>query len=1169
MSDSNSAPLFEQIDLNKHGFLEASAGTGKTYTLENFILRLIRETEIKVQELLVMTFTEKATGELKARIRSSLYSAYLEQSEKGELELARRYKECWLAGDQLQIQTLHGFCQQVSNEFAFENQCAMEMELVDDSKIYKAVFHELFSRELVQTFGEQYSKLLKALDFTSRFEEDFGKLLKMYNESFLVLPKAQAGSDWHSQLRDLDMEDAAALSKFKAMFSSFLIESIQKKARELKLDKGYQSYDDMIYSLWKVIHDDPKGLLAKTLAQRFKFVMVDEFQDTDEMQWSILKSVFMQGYGMHYGNKVYVVGDPKQAIYRFRGGDLSTYLEARHYFQDHPADCQIYQMHQNWRSSSALVNSLNVLFDSQNTIPWFAPVSEVPEEVAGHRTYVEEEIEYTPVEAASKVCWVDSKDNEESIGFLHILDSKSGADFKEGYFEQTAIEVCKILNRKPQYHDKSGEKKSLKPGDICCLTRSNKEAILLERELKKRSVPVSIYKKSKLFESKESLHILLLLMLASDPGNVEYRKKALLTSFFGVKYSQEARLDQCDFGLEFEKLLASWKQALIRRQWARLFNAMISQTWLSKNLCSSESTQELGAALSVYQQIFDSLQREAIARNLDGMALIETLKALRSKDRDLPPELDTFAIGSQDSRVQIMTMHTSKGLEFPVVFVAGGFTKGNNTDTFRSGHVFEDGKVYRALSTNKDLDKAQKFEEACEERRLFYVAMTRASLKLYLPVTVHALEEGGYKPHSHHLALDKWMGPMLRSCFFRSSHGQTEASPDCLKSEFPTELILSDKEDRQIELNYVAQDLQEEGMEFEEGLIVNHEQIQISLQSFSKISRSLNRVQERAKGFVQSVESVGRDDEPGNLQRLRLEDSELPVAGADLGNVVHDSLEAMLLMNKQNHKDFEEKIATKDYNEVVEKFCGLYGIDAGFVPQISALIDRTLTSEFGLPDASGKLRFCDLSINSYQPEVPFTMIARPRGLILKGEQELLHKKLESFLRGSIDLLFEFEGKFYVLDWKTNWIETGYSQGKLLAKMQDSNYFLQARIYNMAFQLWAEKNVKDYSKNKDFGGVIYLYLRGLSKGEGFLHLPGNCFPHESVEQLRAQILDLVMNPQDYNGIEGLDDKAMHDKSLGSNNQDSEGSKRQNSIENNSESLLTKGSSEQRPVSGDSE
>ena len=104
--------------------------------------------------LLVMTFTEKATGELKARIRASLYSAYLKHSEKGELELAKRYKECWLAGDQLQIQTLHGFCQQVSKEFAFENQCAMEMELVDDSKIYKAVFHDFFSRELPQTFGE-------------------------------------------------------------------------------------------------------------------------------------------------------------------------------------------------------------------------------------------------------------------------------------------------------------------------------------------------------------------------------------------------------------------------------------------------------------------------------------------------------------------------------------------------------------------------------------------------------------------------------------------------------------------------------------------------------------------------------------------------------------------------------------------------------------------------------------------------------------------------------------------------------------------------------------------------------------------------------------------------------------------------------------------------------
>ena len=143
----NEAPLYRRLSLNKHGFLDASAGTGKTFTLENFIARLITESGINVNQILVMTFTEKAAGEIKSRVRSRLYSDY-QEAKNHDSTKAEVLMNSWLAGDQMNIFTIHGFCQSVTSEFAFENQSAIDLEMVEDATVYAQSIQYILETEL-------------------------------------------------------------------------------------------------------------------------------------------------------------------------------------------------------------------------------------------------------------------------------------------------------------------------------------------------------------------------------------------------------------------------------------------------------------------------------------------------------------------------------------------------------------------------------------------------------------------------------------------------------------------------------------------------------------------------------------------------------------------------------------------------------------------------------------------------------------------------------------------------------------------------------------------------------------------------------------------------------------------------------------------------------------
>ena len=255
----------------------------------------------------------------------------------------------------------------------------------------------------------------------------------------------------------------------------------------------------------------------------------------------------MSEYARKNGNRIYLVGDPKQAIYRFRGGDLCTFLRVRDKFQKDTQRCSYEPMNCNYRSSREINEALNQFFRSDCKYPWFRTETVLDDEQVNNlNIYQEQEIRYENIETGTKTRWLESSNRKNSIQLINICETKNQpAKFRKAYFEQIAIEITKLINSSPQYYDRDGAVRSLSASDICCLVRNKNEGSKLETFLKHWRIPCAIYKKSNLFESLEALYVEQLLLLAANPQDHAARKRVMLSPVFMVITEITKDLIQC------------------------------------------------------------------------------------------------------------------------------------------------------------------------------------------------------------------------------------------------------------------------------------------------------------------------------------------------------------------------------------------------------------------------------------------------------------------------------------------------------------------------------------------------------------------------------------------------------------------------------------------------
>jgi exodeoxyribonuclease V beta subunit len=492
-----------------------------------------------------------------------------------------------------------------------------------------------------------------------------------------------------------------------------------------------------------------------------------------------------------------------------------------------------------------------------------------------------------------------------------------------------------------------------------------------------------------------------------------------------------------------------------------------------------------------YRQIFEHLEGVAYRKNLDFRGISALLDGYRKQSREAEDDADIHQIETEARKVRIMTMHVSKGLQFPVVFIAGGLTR-PFVDDYHVYHVYSPDKpgagVRKVIDLSKKYDKRKHDREKIDEdKRLYYVALTRSQFKLYVP----------FFPDS---SSKRWVGPVCRflssavsSAFSRNDDGSGIGwiLPDTRTASAPEG---PGKMGPEV--------LPEEAVQTFDALLPsnnNYLRRKVNLDSFSSLRR---RRHSGPADLGQSLQETGfqvvRDKHKEDDESFAFFDSdgigsahpgdEMP-GGSEIGLMFHDILERIEFgLVAENAEDLLGKTETRD---VIVSAMDTYGVDDRWQPEVCRTIAKVLTTpvstgrdvlvlgDLGKKDRIHEVEFCypfnlsvDLSVDA------------SGGRKFKIPECEIDGGRRGFIRGFIDLVFQHNGKYFIADWKSNHLDNGYDRSALESSMTDAGYHLQYKLYTIAVLRWLKKARGDcFDAGRHFGGVFYFYLRGMGTGDG--------------------------------------------------------------------------------------
>jgi exodeoxyribonuclease V beta subunit len=1159
------------IDLGRHAVVEASAGTGKTYTLEQLVLRLLIDQHVPLDEILLVTYTDKATGELRGRLRAALEKKQAEAPEqRATLQTALD------AFDRASICTIHGFCQRVLQEYAFENGQDFRSQLVHDQDLLPACLRELQRRLWRQDFGSRLPLILELAGYSQpggaeQWEKWVGRLVANFRSSCDHRFHPPLQQDWIKQLDEFEVQLRAEVpglrklggeaprqelleahcwhvgfgrldyrpdwreprrsgillpllrwlvepettanpiasyrrllwycsrstnsfgehgftllsdrltAKAKAQLPDLcpgladairIVETIraryerlalshqlvvrtvcqlQEQLAQLKRERGLQSFDDLLVRVDAALDPlrNPRSTdLLRALRQRYRYAIVDEFQDTDPVQWRVFQSIFVTDADRH---RLIVVGDPKQAIFGFRGADVHTFLHAsRQLTEQHQAEP--HDLAVNWRSCPDLLEALNCLFAAGG---WFADSG----------------IRYTAVQAPPPAQQpnrlVADRTGRAALTLVDVTGSDTliGARADNARFIVAEIQRLLACPEAPALEFSiKGDPRKLKSNDICILVQKRKEAAPVIEELTRAGIPYSFHKQPGLWQSAEAVHLGYLLRALAAPDEAQAFRKALLTRFYRVRPEELARCDELPLNHRIHEFFRHWRKLAQGRSWAELFQSLLEDTGILLVDCREADAERRRANLQV---IVQTLLQAAYLQDLDLPGLLAVFEDFRQRPGD--EETDLQPVETEKPKVRILTIHAAKGLEFPIVFLAGGFTQRPSADwcTYRDTAT---GQTVLDLEKGADAKRLHELERSAEDRRLLYVALTRAMFKLYVP---RVAAEG--KKYRSPGPIASILAPAIDL-----SAVETLGRPLAEKVGARLGFFAGPAVGRPVETDQVALPAPAPPV-----LIVPSENLfpeldadlarrRILIRSFSSLHREA--VQSERESPVYAGHLPRADDDA--VETL---DEQALLRGPVFGEIVHAVLE---------HCDFTAVLSAADPLHLLK-------------PQSAsrALIDEQLTMHLAelpaLDEMAGAADRCRRLIAGLiwnGLRTPLSALGVPLGAIPAADR--LHelefaypeaegplppevRRQEGFLTGVIDLVVRHAGKYFLIDWKTNTLPA-YAPDDLWRNMQACDYHLQYRLYLQALVRWLKRvHGKSFNFPRDFGGVYYLYLRGLN------------------------------------------------------------------------------------------
>ncbi len=1174
-----------------HAVIEASAGTGKTYTLEHLVLDILIRGEAKIEEILVVTFTDAATRELRERVRMLIRRVC---DESGDLipgedpddywkindSIRSRLREALFRFDGAQISTIHGFCHRVLSEQAFLGGRLFEQEQADGQEMFGFAFREEVRRVLVEQTGagealrswiEEEKSLLQLEQFLYRchregcpercpvtpifnpeafYEEveslpeleemkeagqsfftnqgvykGFEKIAGSLFETTALIDRDNLGQaievflDWANKKIQINKQGESRFNHLRRMaemdgapgiivdlygkmdriislaaddtslFVYELLPRVQGRLAARKRSLGLIDYDDMLLGVMDALTGKESGGLVEALRKRWKFALVDEFQDTDPVQWEIFRRIFVNGTDKHF---LYIIGDPKQAIYSFRGADVHTYEQAKNYLTK---ECQAERLplKENFRSTEALIEAVNEILTVED--------SEGQSFFSGLNSYSE------PVKCGDESRAASENGREaKPVHLLHLhgKEDKLNADaVKKGVARFIGEEIGRLLDEKKGLLTGSGdgEPKPIKLSDIYILTRSAAEGHKIGEVLRRFGIPHAFYKQEGLFQTTEAEDVYRLLCAIDAPTDPAARMAAWLTPFFGIALSELPAWKEAGESHPFATMLHDWKRLADDQAWSNLFEAVVSESGLVRRLIFADDER----ALTNYLHLFELLLAQAHAHPVTLGELIRHLKAL-IEERKLPEgkEGNIQRLETDRQAVQILTMHKAKGLQAEVIFIGGGFGDPPEGDVKLNIYHRDSRRCLHIGQAFGEIEKAVEQEIDEENQRLIYVALTRAKSRLYLPYFGPA-PEGAGEHHSYgygrlgrlYRELQKQLDRLRELGQFESGNRFILRPVDCLK-RLPGE--------EKIEIT--AKGWPEEGLlELPPSRAKEVEEIKpahrgVLLTSYTRMSRNktwqvpaadfddgaARRDEEVAAEFEGELTGAGLPELARPGSEVAPGKADLP-AGRETGIMLHALLE-VTPADEVKQRSFDDWAADEKVKQRAAAALRQHGFGAIFLNEALKLVydafktplrvtsmEGTLTLDMPGGLASGK-RHCPEMFFSYPiPEVSHPLLgggdARP-----ESEDRPPYQAVRGFLQGLIDLVFEYDGKIYLLDWKSDCLPV--FDRAILADHVQKNYSLQAQVYGLAvMRLLNIKSKEDYEAR--FGGILYAFIRGIGSG----------------------------------------------------------------------------------------
>ena len=1144
MSKLKPLDLFE-VPLDGISLVEASAGTGKTYNIASLYVRALLELDLEPSQILVMTFTEAATAELKSRLRDRIKESLsvvrgVKSSEdpffrslisSNYNRAAEKLKNALDTFDEAAVFTIHGFCNRLLTEYSVQfdvppnvelltnpdellQECVDEywiefnknahrdplqwftlnylidtgfgpdelkdiasnvmgkttLKVVPDIRLHslKPVLEELkevyfrakkqwnsdkdklheilfsghlyankFKKEKLNDYWDVLNEWIGYDEFTIEHPAELSKFSLYLYDSF---KKSAPDYEVLDLCKTIDrfLELIESLTSFKVAFIKESIEDIQDRFRALKGSRQVLSYDDMLTKVEEGLTAESSDFLKQRLADKYPFALVDEFQDTDEIQYNIFRSIYHQ----RPSTGLFMIGDPKQAIYSFRGADVYTYIEAK---SDISND-QAYGLTANFRSNRKMIDGVNQLFKgSQNSF--------IEEKIQFH------EVNFPEDKEDEHYLYDKSGNVINPLQFIELKDEEysNKTHLNNDIYSALTREILELLSGDYMVkQDNSDELREVKEKDIAILVWKGADGEKIQDVLREAGIKSVLRSNTSVFSTEESKDLFRVLNAVQNLSHESGIKAALVSPMIGYDAIDLVKLDEDE---------NSWGEIIsrltdVRDEWNKngiegSLKLLFESFDVIGNLSDLKNAER---KISNVLHLTELLSQENRINRFSPRALLRWYYSKLNEEANSGKTKDEeqMRLESDEELVQITTMHSAKGLQYPVVFCpflwSSKVISGNESSfTFK-----KDGQSYIDLSgktdyKNKDQNvQLAREQNMAEDVRLAYVSLTRSISACYVFLPDYNKIE--HSPISYILNGKELSGAVD----FDSIKSKLLEKEHIVVREPVKELKRKKDHDVQNDLNLRAES-------FKRHDLLNYPR----MLSYSSLVGGQGDHQS-GKDHDGITFGTHREtmEESGSLNRFTFP------KGANAGSFLHQIFEDL---------SFQDKEAR---TKVIRDNLGRFGFSGDWETVVRSWIEETFNHNLNTPDMS----LGDLNEDQLIKEMEFFVPVNDlqvseiwRLIRLRHSEETTHDSYHGYLKGYIDLIFYWDGKYYILDYKSNHLGNNaedYNASALKNAVIDAGYDLQYHLYTLALDRYLSSRLTDYSYEDHFGGVLYLFLRGV-------------------------------------------------------------------------------------------